>query len=131
MPFRCTVDKSGLVFPSMQAAARWNAWREDHEGAHIRIEEEKPTRSTSQNRYYWTYLDIIEKETGNNATDLHEFFKRKLLPPVFKNIMGEEMKLPASTTDLNKADFTMYLDKICALTGVPLPDPVAAGYLPN
>jgi hypothetical protein len=70
-------------------------------------------------------------ETGDNADDLHEFFKRKLLPPVFKTIRGEEIKLPASTTDLSKSDFAEYLDRICALTNVPLPDPVAAGYLPH
>ena len=74
---------------------------------------------------------MIEKETGNNAHDLHEYFKRTLLPPVFKTVLGKEFKVPASTTDLSKGDFTVYLDKIAALTNVPLPDPIAAGYLPS
>jgi hypothetical protein len=90
-----------------------------------------PVRSSSQNRYYHLYLEVIALETGDNADDLHEFFKQKLLPPVFKTIRGEEIKLPASTTDLSKNDFTEYLDRICALTNVPLPDPIAAGYLPH
>ena len=34
-------------------------------------------------------------------------------------------------TDLNKNDFSEYLDRIAAETGVPLPDPEAAGYLPH
>jgi hypothetical protein len=61
-----------------------------------------PVRSSSQNRYYHLYLEVIARESGENADDLHEFFKRKLLPPVFKTIRGEEMKLPASTRDLGQ-----------------------------
>jgi len=106
-------------------------WAQDHDGARLIIEEEKPVRSLSQNSYYWVYLGVIADETGDNAEDLHEFFKRKLLPPVFKTIQGEEIKLPRSTTDLSKGEFTEYLDKICALTNIPLPDPKAAGYIPN
>lgn len=45
--------------------------------------------------------------------------------------MGEEVSKPRSTTKLNKSGFSDYLDKICALTNVPLPDPEAAGYIPN
>jgi hypothetical protein len=54
------------------------------------------------------YLEVIARETGDNADDLHEFFKRKLLPLVFKTIRGEEIKLPASTTDLDKVAFGEY-----------------------
>ena len=78
---------------------------------------------------------IIEAAFGThehfNADDLHEWFKRHLLPPRFLKVRGEELKVPASTTDLDKVAFGEYLDKICALTGVPLPDPIAAGYLPH
>lgn len=95
------------------------------------IDKRKTKRSRSQNSYYWMYLGVIAQETGDEADDLHEFLKRKLLPPVFKMIRGEEVRLPASTTDLSKADFSDYMDKIAALTGVPIPDPVAAGYISN
>lgn len=44
-------------------------------------------------------------ETGNLADELHEFFKRKLLPPVFKTIMGGG-EVAVSTTDLDKAAFS-------------------------
>lgn len=88
----------------------------------LSIEERKDSRSLQQNSFYWMYLGIIEKETGENANDLHEYFKRKLLPPRFVMIMKEEIKLPASTAKLDKADFTTYLDKISALTNVPVPN---------
>jgi hypothetical protein len=90
---------------------------------------DKPSRSQSQTTCYWTYLTIIAIETGDDADDLHEFFKRKLLPPVIKTISREDIRLPASTTDLSKSDFTEYLDRIAALMLVLLPDLKAAGYL--
>jgi hypothetical protein len=66
---------------------------------------------------------LIASETGDNINDLHEFFKRKILPPRFTEVMGEKVKLPASTTDLSKVDFGEYMEQICALTSVPIPDP--------
>jgi hypothetical protein len=128
--FRATISDGKLSFGPI-ILSKFEDWLHANNGKHVSIDIEKPERSTSQNRYYWLYLGVIAQETGDNADDLHEFFKRKLLPPVFKKICGEEIKLPASTTDLGKGEFTEYLDKICALTNVPLPDPIAAGYLPN
>lgn len=88
----------------------------------VEIDLEKGKRTLAQNDFYWLYLGVIERETGNNATDLHELFKRKFLPPIPKKILGIEFKLPASTTNLNKIEFGEYLEKICAITGVPIPD---------
>ena len=91
----------------------------------------KPTRSSSQNAYYWLFLGVIERDTGQNADEVHEWAKRKFLPPRFIKVNGEEIKIPSSTRDLNKSDFTEYLDKLSAATEIPLPDPIAAGYLPH
>lgn len=132
MPFKAKINEHAqIVFHSTEAASAFQVWKKDNPGAVILITHAKPTRSTSQNAYYWVYLEAIAKETGDNASDLHEVFKRKLLPPVFKTIRGEEYKLPGSTRELDKAAFGNYLDKICALTNVPLPDPEAAGYITN
>mgnify|MGYP001596463642 CR=1 FL=1 len=88
-------------------------------------------RSISQHRYYFAYLRIIEQETGNNVDDLHSYLKRKLLPPRFVTVLEEEIRLPGSTRLLKKHEMSDYLDRICALTGVPLPDKTLAGYLPS
>jgi hypothetical protein len=75
---------------------------------------------------------MIEAETGNNANDLHEYFKRVFLTPRFIKVMGKEIKIPRSTTDLNKAEFFDYLDKICAESGVAIPNPnELEGFIPN
>ncbi len=129
--FRAGIDKSGLVFPSMQAGARWQAWCEDHIGARVNIEEDKPGRSSSQNSYYWVYLHVIEAETGQNANDVHEWAKRRFLPARTIKVNGQELRIAGSTKELDKASFTEYLDKIAAEVGIPLPDPVAAGYISN
>lgn len=87
----------------------------------MEIDVVKSKRTLSQNDFYWFYLGIIEKETGNLTTDMHELFKRKLLPPIPKKVLGVEFKIPATTTTLTKSEFSDYLDKICAMTNVPIP----------
>lgn len=94
----------------------------DNDGKIYRIEPEINTRSLSQNKLYWKYLGIIERETGNNADDLHEYFRRTLLPPKWLKVMNKEIKVPLSTTELKKHEFSDYLDKISAETGVAVPD---------
>jgi arginine deiminase len=98
----------------------------ENEGKPYRIEPLISTRSMSQNSLYWLYLEVIQRETGNQATELHEYFKRELLPPKFikVKIKGKEIerKIPASTTELKKNEFIDYLDKISALCGVAIPD---------
>lgn len=89
----------------------------------VSIEQEKWVRSASQNNFYWAYLRIIANETGETEDNLHSLFKRKFLPPEFVTILGVEIKRPASTTKLNKTEFGEYMDKISAMTNIPIPDP--------
>jgi hypothetical protein len=87
------------------------------------MSDTKPKRTNQQNRFYWLYLNDIENETGNLADDLHALFKRKFLPPRWETMFGEEVCLEPTTTGLSKTDFSEYMDKIAALTGVPVPNP--------
>ena len=87
----------------------------------IIVEKHQDIRTRRQNSFYWLYLSIIEQETGENANDLHEYFKRIFLPPRFIVVRGKEIKLPATTTKLSKKQMSDYLEKICAETGVPIP----------
>lgn len=88
----------------------------------ITVEKLNTKRTLTQNAYYWFYLRVIASETGHNPDELHEYFRRVLLPPRFIKIFDNEIKIPSSTTDLDKSDFSEYLDKISALTNVPLPN---------
>lgn len=127
--FRTKIRDGRITLGSEHNEARFREWAKKHEGAELRLIHEKPTRSRSQNALYWAYLTIIADETGDNANDLHEYFKRKLLPPRFVGVRNEMLKLPASTASLNKNDFTEYLMRISALTNIPIPNPEDAGYI--
>lgn len=121
--FLVKIDKDGgLDFGSEYNLARFRQFCRENKGKTLRIEEEISTRTLSQNNLYWFYLEIIERETGNNKNDLHEYFKRKHLSPKFIKVLGKEIKIPRSTTELKKHEFSDYLEKICAETGVEIPD---------
>lgn len=91
------------------------------------VDKEYGVRSDNQNRYYWKCLEIIANHTGHTSNELHQLFKRIFLEPEYKTILGRELKLPATTTSLNKIDFGTYFDRIraeVATMGIELPTPI-------
>jgi hypothetical protein len=88
----------------------------------IEIKKWQNDRTISQNNYYWKYLSIIESDTGNLATDIHELAKRKFLPPRFIKAFGQEIKIPATTTTLSIKDFSEFIKKIEIWTGINAPN---------
>lgn len=123
--------KGGQIYHGPRSFLKFKEWAEANEGKTVTIDLEKQTRSSSQIRFYWLYLGIIERETGQNADDVHEWAKRKFLPPRFITVNKEEIKIPGSTSGLDKLDFSNYMDKICAATNIPIPDPTEAGFISN
>jgi hypothetical protein len=85
------------------------------------IEKFRKDRTSQQNRLYWFYLGLVSESSGDSATELHETFKRLFLPPRWLKTKYGEMKVPASTTKLNKIEFGEYLDRIAERTGVSVP----------
>jgi hypothetical protein len=121
--FTTKIDsKGGLDFGSEYNLGRFRQYCKENIGKVLRIELQTNTRTLSQNALYWLYLEVIERETGNNANDMHEYFRRTLLPPKFIKVMGKEIKIPKSTTELKKTEFGDYMDRISAETGVAIPD---------
>lgn len=108
---------------------RFREHLKEHDGKTYEIFLRETKRTLSQNAFYWVYLELIEYEIGNNANDLHEYFRRALLPPKFLKVMGKEVKVPRSTTELSKTEFSEYMDKISAECGVPIPNPEDAGFI--
>ena len=88
----------------------------------VTIEKDTKNRTKSQNRLYWMYLTLISASTGHEPEELHMYFKRKFLPVVEMDIMGERIKKVISTRELDIFDFKEYLDKIEQKTEVPIPD---------
>lgn len=96
-----------------------------HEGEELyaKLDKFKNVRSLSQNALYHAYLEIISNETGNEVDSLHKLFKGLLLPKKEITLKGKTYILSGSTTELTKAEMIEYMDKICAMTEVPIPDP--------
>ena len=87
----------------------------------IKIEQWKNDRTLNQNCLIWKLLQIIDAETGNLSSDIHEIAKRKFLPPRFIKMNGYEYKICGSTTKLNTKQFSEYTEKISIWTGIPIP----------
>lgn len=116
--FKGTVTNGKLKI----ADSRFKMWVGQFEGeVEVKIDRPSNDRTSKQNKMYWAYLTLIETETGNEAGDIHEYCKRKFLQPEIKVIFGENVKLPASTTKLTTIEFSTYMEKICALTEIPIP----------
>lgn len=88
----------------------------------VTVGRRKTRRSDKQNRLLWAYYEIISNETGQgSAEEIHEYMKRKFLPPVIIKTKWGEMKVPGSTTKLSSIEFGNYLDRINALVQIPIP----------
>ena len=90
------------------------------------IDEVKPKRSIAQNNYYWgAYLPLLSRETGYTVDELHSLFKTKFLQQRVADIEmnGERMLVPieGSTTSLSKLEFSEYIEKVEAFTGIQSP----------
>lgn len=105
------------------ALALTKAWQ-------VTIEPKKARRSLSQNALYWSWVDIIARETGNDNDDVHEGLKQKFLAARVIQINGEAMRL-YTTAKLEKAAMTEYLDRVYAWAtaelGLLLPVPEEMG----
>ncbi|MCL2596245.1 MAG: recombination protein NinB [Paludibacter sp.] len=78
----------------------------------IVLKENKKRRTIDQNRLMWLWLSCIENETGQERESLHEFFKSAYLQPEYKFVFGVQTEIPPTTTKLNTAEFTHYLERI-------------------
>lgn len=95
--------------------------------ATIMLKELKGKRSISANALYWLWLTCIEKETGNEKEELHEYFKLKYLGTESVELFGETIIKTRTTSTKDTTEFSMYMNKIKDFTlvnlGIELPDP--------
>lgn len=126
-----TAKNGGMEFTSDGVKAVFKEHLKEHEGKRYKIEYVEATRSLPQNAYYHVYLDVIAGETGHSSEELHELFKKKFLSRRFKLVLGEHVEIGKSTARLTKSEFSDYLDRISAHTGIELPNPADAGYIAN
>lgn len=97
----------------------------------VTVAKAKSQRSIEQNNLLWLWYGIIANGTGNTAKAIHEWCKNEFLPPVFVEVNGKTHESRRSTTELNTADMTAYLDRInvwaASDLGILLPHPEDRG----
>lgn len=122
-------SQDGKVAMTENQRADFHDYSKKHPKAKYRLSVIEAVRSLPQNRLYWIFLDKIARETGDDAESLHQWAKRQFLKPKFIKVRGIEMKIPGSTRELSKLEFSEFMDKISATTEVAIPDPTEAGYV--
>jgi len=84
------------------------------------------TRSNPQLALYWKWLHIIAIETGNEAEDLHDIFKRKFIEPDVID-MGGTSYARWTTGKMTAKEMSEYMERVMAFTvsnlGIMLPIP--------
>lgn len=94
----------------------------------VTISLKREKRTLPQNKLYWMWLTIMAEDIGTDKNYLHnEFSNRYLDKEEVTGIHGEVIYKPISTTKLNTAQFTKYLDQIQVFAsselGIVLPTP--------
>jgi hypothetical protein len=94
----------------------------------VTVAVHKAQRSIPQNKLYWCWVALICEETGADRDEVHTELKRRYLPSEsVVGLYGEVIKRPISTSKLNTAQFTAYLEKVQVLAsselGIVLPVP--------
>lgn len=95
----------------------------DGEKVTLYISSRKPKRTLAQNSYYWgVYLPLVARETGEPSVErLHKLFAGMFLTEDIVEVLGHKVRMVKSTTVLSKNDFSEYIMKIEAETGVQAP----------
>lgn len=71
-------------------------------------------RSNPQNALYWVgYVQPLAEHYGWETDEMHDYLKRKF-NPVARALNGREEVIGGTTTKLDRAEFTQYLDRIAA-----------------
>ncbi len=92
----------------------------------LSIKKEVKKRTVDQNALMWLWFTCIERETGTDKNDIHDYYcmlyLRRTAP-----INGEDRVIISGTSKLNTAQFTDFLNKVQADAatefGIKLPAP--------
>ena len=112
------IDDAGLMTIHHQQALV--EWANQNRGRNIlvRFDKRGSKRSLPQNRYYHgivvqsVMLGLREIGYSLSHDETHFFLKQKFNPVQVPNKHGEAIELPGSTTQMNKVEFSEYIERI-------------------
>ena len=92
----------------------------------VKIERYTEPRTLSQNALMWMWFTCIERETGTDKQDVHDYYCNRFLRRL-TFMRGREMTIAGSTSKLNTLQMTDFLNKVQADAatelGITLPLP--------
>lgn len=94
----------------------------------VTVSIHRRNRTVPQNALYWLHVACIADETGSDRNEVHAELKRLYLPSEsVTGMYGETIVRPVSTTKLDTAQFSAYIEKVVAFAastlGIVLPMP--------
>jgi len=94
----------------------------------VTVSIHRRNRTVPQNRLYWLHVTCVADETGSDRNEVHAELKRLYLPSEsVTGMYGETIVRPVSTTKLDTAQFSAYIEKVVAFAsstlGIVLPMP--------
>lgn len=100
----------------------------------VEVKRKTKRRTLNQNALMWKWHGEVVKavcsDTGNDAEDIHEFFKKKFLTPQIVEIGGETVER-YSTKKLNTTEMHEFMERIYTFVtselGILLPLPIEYG----
>lgn len=134
--FSGTVSANCVFVPDVPA--RWSAWLSHLRGKRVTVtlEKERSTRSTQQNRYWWSCIVPMFQEIWSLArteAGLPPYSREQVHEVLVEALAGcEDGPLPGTrvrkrTSQMDSADFTKLVDAARALAwdnyGVSIPSP--------
>ena len=78
------------------------------------VEIKPRNRTIDQNRKYWAELGWLAEKHGHTAEVWHQYFKQRFCKEEAKEVMGEVVWIPPSTSKMTRQEFTDYLEQVFA-----------------
>lgn len=107
------IDDKGKLTLSNPDAFKGELKKLSGKRVYVIVDEEKPTRSNNQNKYYWSVVvGTLSNELGYTPEEMHEVLKAKFSPKDIKQIGAEQVVIPKITTRQKTDEFETYLESI-------------------
>lgn len=79
----------------------------------VKIERYTEPRTLPQNALMWLWFTCIERETGTDKQDVHDYYCMKFLRRT-TTISGKDVMIAGSTSKLNTMSMTDFMNKVKA-----------------
>jgi hypothetical protein len=94
----------------------------------VAIKKKRAQRSTQQSKYYWgVVITYLSEDLGYTKEEVHQLMGRMFLKYVKSVSDGREEVFVRSTTSLDSAEMTIYIESIRTFAlsdlGIYIPDP--------